>query len=196
MRWRERLGFFRAWWVIAAAGCAAAATYALSDTVADVNGTVLSTLKGLAAYHDAPPVPPGTMLLTSHEPSVCCEPFLEGLRLIAVPALVGGVPLAVIALVTLRLHCRTRTMLGRLLARAGFVLQLLSVCLWTMVFLTLVLFGSDASVEFESGGWIVTVAACAMWLAHTVIGVIGTAAWWRLADSEPGPIALFARRST
>ena len=196
MDWHRGGRLSRGLWMIVAAGGAAAATYALGDWVAEVNGTVLSTLNGFAAYRDAPPVPPGTMLLTSHEPSACCEPFLEGLRLIAMPAFVGGVPLAVIAMLTLRLRGRMRTMAGRVLARAGFVLQLLSVCLWTMVFLTLVLFESDASVEFESGGWIVTGAACAMWLAHTVIGVLGTATWWRLADSEPGPIALLAHRPT
>jgi hypothetical protein len=196
MRWRGRLGLSRGWWAVAAAGCAAAATYALDDLGADVNGTVLSTLRGLAASHDAAPLSDGTLVLTTHEPSVCCEPFLQGLRMIALPAFAGGVPVAILALVTLRLRGRTRTVLGRALARAGFVMQLFSVCLWAMAFLTVVLFKSDASLEFETGGWIVTGGACAIWLAHTVIGVLGTAAWWRLADSEPGYTALFPRRST
>jgi hypothetical protein len=196
MRWLRSLLVSRGSRAIIAAGCAAAATYAVGDLVADVNGTVLSTLQGLAAYQDDPPVPPGTLLLTSHEPSVCCEPFIQGLELLVWTAFLGGVPLAVVALLTFRARGRTRTMLGRAVANAGFVLQLFSVCLWTMVFLGLVLFKSDVSVEFESGGWMVTAAVCAIWLTHTVIGVLGTAAWWRMADSDPGYTPLFAGQST
>ena len=195
MRWR-RLGLSRVWWMIAAAGCAAAATYAIDGLVADVNGAVLSTLRGLPSYHYAPPASESTLRFSSHEPSVCCEPFLQGLRLIAVPAFVGGVPMAITALLTLRLRGRTRTLLGRNLARAGVVLQLFSVCLWTMAFAILVRGESDSSVEFDSGGWMVIGAGCAIWLAHTVIGVLGTAAWWRLADGDPGYTSLFPRQST
>jgi hypothetical protein len=193
MRWRGRLGLSRSWWVIAAAGCAAAATYALAGLVADVNGAVLSTLRGFASYHDAPPASDSSLGFASHEPSVCCEPSIQGLRLVAMPAFVGGVPMAITALLTLRLRGRTRTVLGRVLARAGVVLQLFSVCLWTMAFVILVRGESDNSVEFDSGGWIVIGAGSAIWLAHTVIGVLGTAAWWRLADGDPGYTSLFPR---
>jgi hypothetical protein len=192
MRWRPPSSL---WFAIVAGGCAAVATYALNDLIADVNDTVLSTLRGVAAYHDAPPDSDGTLRFSTHEPSLCCEPFIQGLRLLAMLAFWGGVPMAVIALLTLRLRGRTRTMLGRALARAGFVLQLFSVCLWTMAFAMLVWADSDNSVEFESGRWILIGAAGAIWLVHTLIGVLGTRAWWRLADSDPDPIALFARPS-
>ena len=181
----------RRWWTfvwIAALG-AVAATYAVEDLTAEVKDAVLSTFRLTAGSSDVRRDEAGALEFVSYQPSLCCEPFIDGLRMLALPAWIGGIPMAVIAVVLLRVRGRMRTFVGRLVARVGFVLQLFSIFLWTVLFVSLVA-PSDVILEFEGRGWLIATAFSAIWLLHTLIGGIGARAWWRLAADHSGPIRL------
>ena len=166
---------------------ALAATYALDGFTGDLAHAVRSTLTGRTPAADSD----GILVLSSHEPSVCCQPFIDGLRLVAIAGWIGGVPLAIAALVLRYRFGRARTAAARVFARLGFALQIFSIGLWTMMFVLLMTSPSDVIVEFDVPRGIVAVTACALWLGHTLMGVLGARAWWRLADSGPALTPLF-----
>jgi hypothetical protein len=171
----------------------------IDDFGRQVDRAVLATLQNFASRSprfDPPPVDESGVgvldLNTADMHQMCCGEVGQLLRLIGLPVLIGGIPMALTALILLRERGPARTTPGRLVVRAFFVLQSVSCCLWTIGFIGMSLSPSDVILGFEGPGYLVIAGVYATVLGHMFIGALGARAWWRLSSQPPEMVTLLA----
>ena len=181
---------------------AAGAVVVIDDFGRHVDRAVLVTLENFARQHQRTEPPPadesgvGVLnLSTADYHYICCGEFGQLLSLIGAPSLLGGIPMAVMALILFRDRGPARTAPGRLVARAFFVFQSVSVCLWTIGFVGMSLSPSDVRLEVGPSGSLVLIFIYAVVLAHMYIGALGARAWWRLAESKPVMLTILSSKA-